>query len=229
MTPVPASRSSRVIVRRLWLLFAQTVTVGLALLFVDRDAQARLARERTPGRHRHDQRGGARCRYGAAGVQGRRARELVQRRGTRRGAGRRQHRHQRRRRAARATRSPTTRASGASRTAASTRALGERTLASGVIVSKDGYLLTNRHVIEGADEITVSLSDGDSAHGEGRRQRRRDRPRGAQGRPARPAGDHARPHRGRRTSATSCSRSAIRSTSARPSRWASSARSGATT
>lgn len=38
--------------------------------------------------------------------------------------------------------------------------LAERTLASGVIVSKDGYLLTNRHVIEGADEITVTLSDG---------------------------------------------------------------------
>jgi serine protease DegQ len=42
-------------------------------------------------------------------------------------------------------------------------AQGERTLASGVIVSKDGYLLTNRHVIEGADEITVSLPDTRSA------------------------------------------------------------------
>ncbi|MEO8938634.1 MAG: trypsin-like peptidase domain-containing protein [Burkholderiaceae bacterium] len=39
----------------------------------------------------------------------------------------------------------------------------ERTLASGVIVSKDGYVLTNRHVIEGANEITVLLSDNRSA------------------------------------------------------------------
>jgi len=33
-------------------------------------------------------------------------------------------------------------------------------LGSGVIVSADGYLLTNNHVIEGADEIEVQLSDG---------------------------------------------------------------------
>jgi serine protease DegQ len=40
--------------------------------------------------------------------------------------------------------------------------LAERTLASGVIVSKDGFLLTNRHVIEGADDINITLSDGRS-------------------------------------------------------------------
>jgi Do/DeqQ family serine protease len=33
-------------------------------------------------------------------------------------------------------------------------------LGSGVIVSPDGYLLTNNHVIEGADEIEVQLADG---------------------------------------------------------------------
>ncbi len=31
---------------------------------------------------------------------------------------------------------------------------------SGVIVSPDGYLLTNNHVIEGADRVTVTLADG---------------------------------------------------------------------
>ncbi len=33
-------------------------------------------------------------------------------------------------------------------------------LGSGVIVSSDGYLLTNNHVIEGADDIEVMLNDG---------------------------------------------------------------------
>jgi len=36
-------------------------------------------------------------------------------------------------------------------------------LGSGVIVSTDGYLLTNNHVIEGADEIEVLLADGRKA------------------------------------------------------------------
>ena len=33
-------------------------------------------------------------------------------------------------------------------------------IGSGVIVSEDGYILTNNHVIEGADEIRVTLSNG---------------------------------------------------------------------
>ena len=34
-----------------------------------------------------------------------------------------------------------------------------RGLGSGFVISSDGYLLTNAHVVDGADEITVSLSD----------------------------------------------------------------------
>jgi serine protease DegQ len=36
-------------------------------------------------------------------------------------------------------------------------------LGSGVLVSADGYLLTNAHVIDGADDIEVTLSDGRSS------------------------------------------------------------------
>ena len=37
---------------------------------------------------------------------------------------------------------------------------GATNLGSGVIVSEDGYIVTNAHVVEKADEITVALSDG---------------------------------------------------------------------
>lgn len=39
----------------------------------------------------------------------------------------------------------------------------ENSLGSGVLIGKDGYVLTNRHVIKGAQEIAVALSNGNKA------------------------------------------------------------------
>lgn len=39
-------------------------------------------------------------------------------------------------------------------------------LGSGFIISADGYIVTNNHVIDGADEITVRLHDGDTLEAE---------------------------------------------------------------
>lgn len=39
------------------------------------------------------------------------------------------------------------------------RSLPERASGSGVIISDDGYIVTNNHVVAGSDEVTVTLSD----------------------------------------------------------------------
>ena len=40
----------------------------------------------------------------------------------------------------------------------------ERSLGSGVILTSDGYIVTNNHVIDGADEIMVALGSGDKEY-----------------------------------------------------------------
>ncbi len=46
------------------------------------------------------------------------------------------------------------------------RARREQSLGTGFVISPDGYILTNNHVVSGADEVMVKLSDGREIKGE---------------------------------------------------------------
>ena len=51
----------------------------------------------------------------------------------------------------------------------------ERSLGSGVVVRSDGYILTNNHVIDGANEITVTFDNKREMKGQAGGHRRQDR------------------------------------------------------
>ena len=102
---------------------------------------------------------------------------------------------------------------------------------SGVIVTANGRILTNAHVVNGADDIKVTLQDGTELDAKVVGKDTQRRPRGDPARGQRsPRSSRSRSAIRRRCgSATSCSRSAIGSASARACRWASSRRRAAAT
>jgi len=160
MTASP-SRPRGIVVRRLWLIFAQTFTVGVALLFIVETLRPEwLQMERQVGTVTINETAAVK---GASlpGFKGARpdsyadavrvaapAVVSIDINGEGRAA------HDSFSDDPRQRRQPSRRLN---------EGLAERTLASGVIVSKDGFLLTNRHVIEGADDISITLSDGRTA------------------------------------------------------------------
>ena len=141
--------------RRIWLVFAQACTVCLAALFVVTtlrpDLLARSERQVRPGR------------AAAGNVDA--GEHAEDRDGFRRGekgdAGGRRHLHEQGD-CASARRSSTIRWSAAISPTSRSGCRKQRatSLGSGVIVSAEGYVLTNNHVIDGADDIQIVLADG---------------------------------------------------------------------
>ena len=86
----------------------------------------------------------------------------------------------------------------------------EEASGSGFIVSNDGYILTNNHVVADADKVTVTLFDKRVFEREGHRPRSDHRRRRHQDRREEPADAVARRRCARRASASGCWRSAIR-------------------
>ena len=146
--------------RRLWLIFSQAVTVALALLFVVATLKPEWL-DRAPGQMLPQIVSIAAVPAGVASTASSPAGSLA-------GAARRA--------------APAVVSIAASKTAAKNPhgddpwfrfffgmrgapqgAEPQRGLGSGVIVSPEGYLITNHHVVEGADEIEVQLADGRQA------------------------------------------------------------------
>ena len=80
-------------------------------------------------------------------------------------------------------------ATSSSRISSTTRTDGEtadprtvQSLGSGFVIDPSGLIVTNNHVIADADEIVANFADGTQADRRGRRRRRQDRSRAAQGR-----------------------------------------------
>jgi serine protease DegQ len=140
--------------RRLWLLFAQTVTIGLALLFITKTLKPEWLDGMRHGRAiaLQEAPSGSSPGIGSYRDAARRAMPSVVNIFT-----------------SKETKQPTNPFMG---DPFMKKFFGDRfnerddkqlSLGSGVIVSKEGFILTNNHVVEAADEIEVALADGRKA------------------------------------------------------------------